>query len=89
MSAELARHVVVLIANEQGNEDPTGVAPADVVEVLTAKSRAAPPPLPLGPEATALVDRVRFAMRLMLGAHEEDIEAVVRVAREHMPRTRR
>jgi hypothetical protein len=83
--------------DEEGGGDTTEVSDAGLVEQLAARTRAddatppptkaaVPPPTPLGPEASAFADRVRYAMMFRLGFGPDKVESVIEYARSLMPR---
>jgi hypothetical protein len=74
-------------------EEGTPVAPAALLLELRVESRGEPTPpvgpLPLGPEASDVIDRFRFVLRWQLGCSEEVIDDAIRRVRALMPRGRR
>lgn len=74
-------------------DDPTAVTPPAVLIELQAETRTGvtppPAPAPLGPEAQAFADRIRFALGFEVGWSQPRIDRLIERARSLMPRGRR
>lgn len=74
-------------------EESTAVTPPAVLVELQAETRTGvtppPAPAPLGPEAQAFADRIRFALGFELGWSPARIDRLIERARSLMPRGRR
>lgn len=80
-----AQLVEQLAAQTRGDATPPPASGREPTKHRPHHVDAVPPP-PLGPEASAFADRVRYALMFRLGFGPEKVEGVLDYARSLMPR---